>query len=94
MANYLIAISGHEGTNWQIKGTALACYSFATLSEQIPPSNNSIEALYSRSPSSGLQHKVRLLVLKRRRRRQNLYLTLRHCHRLCGPEWSNFCREP
>ncbi|GKT51322.1 high-affinity methionine permease [Colletotrichum spaethianum] len=31
MANYLIAISGHEGTNWQIKGTALACYSLATL---------------------------------------------------------------
>jgi hypothetical protein len=34
MANYLIAISGHEGTNWQIKGTALACYSLATLSKQ------------------------------------------------------------
>ncbi|KAJ5512751.1 hypothetical protein N7463_002303 [Penicillium fimorum] len=31
MAKYLIAISGHEGTNWQIKGTALACYSLATL---------------------------------------------------------------
>ncbi|KAK1625351.1 amino acid/polyamine transporter I [Colletotrichum phormii] len=31
MANYLIVISGHEGTNWQIKGTALACYSLATL---------------------------------------------------------------
>ncbi|KAK0638307.1 High-affinity methionine permease [Lasiodiplodia hormozganensis] len=31
MANYLIAISGHEGTNWQIKGTALACYTLATL---------------------------------------------------------------
>ncbi|TEA19676.1 High-affinity methionine permease [Colletotrichum sidae] len=31
MANYLIAISGAEGTNWQIKGTALACYSLATL---------------------------------------------------------------
>ncbi|KZL85731.1 high-affinity methionine permease [Colletotrichum incanum] len=31
MANYLIAISGHEGTDWQIKGTALACYSLATL---------------------------------------------------------------
>ncbi|TID04997.1 High-affinity methionine permease [Colletotrichum higginsianum] len=31
MANYLIAISGYEGTNWQIKGTALACYSLATL---------------------------------------------------------------
>ncbi|KAJ5762467.1 uncharacterized protein N7511_005849 [Penicillium nucicola] len=31
MANYLIAISGHEGTEWQIKGTALACYSLATL---------------------------------------------------------------
>ncbi|GME57797.1 high-affinity methionine permease [Neofusicoccum parvum] len=30
MANYLIAISGHEGTNWQIKGTALACYTLAT----------------------------------------------------------------
>lgn len=33
MANYLIAISGHDGTNWQIKGTALACYSLATLGE-------------------------------------------------------------
>lgn len=33
MAQYLIAISGHEGTNWQIKGTALACYSLATLSK-------------------------------------------------------------
>ncbi|KAL4926214.1 amino acid permease-domain-containing protein [Aspergillus undulatus] len=32
MANYLIAISGHEGTDWQIKGTALACYTLATLS--------------------------------------------------------------
>lgn len=32
MAKYLIAISGHTGTNWQIKGTALACYSLATLS--------------------------------------------------------------
>ncbi|KAF7556129.1 hypothetical protein G7Z17_g1676 [Cylindrodendrum hubeiense] len=32
MANYLIAISGHAGTDWQIKGTALACYSIATLS--------------------------------------------------------------
>ncbi|KAJ5414657.1 amino acid transporter [Penicillium cosmopolitanum] len=31
MAKYLIAISGHTGTNWQIKGTALACYSLATL---------------------------------------------------------------
>ncbi|KAL2822776.1 amino acid permease-domain-containing protein [Aspergillus cavernicola] len=31
MANYLIAISGHEGTDWQIKGTALACYTIATL---------------------------------------------------------------
>ncbi|KAH7028641.1 high-affinity methionine permease [Macrophomina phaseolina] len=31
MANYLIAISGHGGTDWQIKGTALACYSLATL---------------------------------------------------------------
>ncbi|KAK7429179.1 hypothetical protein QQZ08_004394 [Neonectria magnoliae] len=31
MANYLWAISGHEGTNWQIKGTALACYTLATL---------------------------------------------------------------
>ncbi|KAL0941687.1 high-affinity methionine permease [Colletotrichum truncatum] len=31
MANYLIAISGHSGTDWQIKGTALACYSLATL---------------------------------------------------------------
>ncbi|KAJ0283183.1 hypothetical protein COL940_004778 [Colletotrichum noveboracense] len=31
MANYLIAISGHEGTDWQIKGTALACYTLATL---------------------------------------------------------------
>lgn len=31
MANYLIAISGHEGTNWQVKGTALACYTLATL---------------------------------------------------------------
>lgn len=31
MANYLIAISGHTGTNWQIKGTALACYTLATL---------------------------------------------------------------
>ena len=33
MANYLIAISGHKGTNWQIKGTALACYTLATLSK-------------------------------------------------------------
>jgi hypothetical protein len=33
MAKYLIAISGHTGTNWQIKGTALACYSLATLSK-------------------------------------------------------------
>jgi hypothetical protein len=33
MANYLIAISGHEGTAWQTKGTALACYSLATLSK-------------------------------------------------------------
>ncbi|OGE52052.1 hypothetical protein PENARI_c011G07970 [Penicillium arizonense] len=32
MANYLIAISGHDGTEWKIKGTALACYSLATLS--------------------------------------------------------------
>ncbi|CAI7649875.1 unnamed protein product [Penicillium manginii] len=31
MAKYLIAISGHTGTNWQVKGTALACYSLATL---------------------------------------------------------------
>ncbi|EKV11965.1 Amino acid/polyamine transporter I [Penicillium digitatum] len=31
MAKYLIAISGHTGTDWQIKGTALACYSVATL---------------------------------------------------------------
>ncbi|KAK9851255.1 hypothetical protein MYU51_010989 [Penicillium brevicompactum] len=31
MAKYLIAISGHAGTDWQIKGTALACYSAATL---------------------------------------------------------------
>ncbi|OQE39774.1 hypothetical protein PENCOP_c006G06741 [Penicillium coprophilum] len=31
MAKYLIAISGHEGTDWQVKGTALACYSLATL---------------------------------------------------------------
>ncbi|CAI7654903.1 unnamed protein product [Penicillium glandicola] len=31
MAKYLIAISGHTGTDWQIKGTALACYSLATL---------------------------------------------------------------
>lgn len=35
MANYLIAISGHEGTDWQIKGTALACYSLATLSTTV-----------------------------------------------------------
>lgn len=40
MANYLIAISGHEGTNWQIKGTALACYSLATLSKCRPSLNN------------------------------------------------------
>ncbi|KAJ6089934.1 hypothetical protein N7467_005150 [Penicillium canescens] len=32
MANYLIAISGYDGTEWKIKGTALACYSLATLS--------------------------------------------------------------
>ncbi|KAL6232434.1 hypothetical protein BDW75DRAFT_232786 [Aspergillus navahoensis] len=32
MANYLWAISGHAGSDWQIKGTALACYSLATLS--------------------------------------------------------------
>ncbi|KAL4967072.1 amino acid permease-domain-containing protein [Aspergillus stella-maris] len=32
MANYLIAISGHQGTDWQVKGTALACYTLATLS--------------------------------------------------------------
>ncbi|KAL4757200.1 amino acid/polyamine transporter I [Aspergillus foveolatus] len=32
MANYLWAISGHAGSEWQIKGTALACYSLATLS--------------------------------------------------------------
>lgn len=31
MANYLIAISGHSGSDWQIKGTAVACYSMATL---------------------------------------------------------------
>lgn len=31
MANYLIAISGHSGTDWQIKGTAVACYTMATL---------------------------------------------------------------
>lgn len=31
MANYLIAISGHSGTDWQIKGTAVACYTLATL---------------------------------------------------------------
>ncbi|KAJ5603149.1 hypothetical protein N7537_006105 [Penicillium hordei] len=31
MANYLIAISGHSGTDWQIKGTAVACYTVATL---------------------------------------------------------------
>ncbi|KAL5043574.1 hypothetical protein BDW71DRAFT_210091 [Aspergillus fruticulosus] len=31
MANYLWAISGHAGSDWQIKGTALACYSLATL---------------------------------------------------------------
>jgi hypothetical protein len=36
MANYLIAISGHEGTEWQIKGTSLACYSLATLSKLSP----------------------------------------------------------
>lgn len=38
MANYLIAISGHEGTNWQIKGTALACYTLATLSRTMTSS--------------------------------------------------------
>ncbi|KAL4749478.1 hypothetical protein BDW72DRAFT_194826 [Aspergillus terricola var. indicus] len=32
MANYLWAISGHAGSDWQIKATALACYSLATLS--------------------------------------------------------------
>ncbi|KAL3433365.1 high affinity methionine permease [Aspergillus tetrazonus] len=32
MANYLWAISGHAGSDWQIKGTALVCYSLATLS--------------------------------------------------------------
>ncbi|KAL4994398.1 amino acid permease-domain-containing protein [Aspergillus recurvatus] len=32
MANYLWAISGHAASDWQIKGTALACYSLATLS--------------------------------------------------------------
>jgi hypothetical protein len=42
MAKYLIAISGHKGTNWQIKGTALACYSLATLSESKLPSNSLI----------------------------------------------------
>ncbi|BCS23659.1 uncharacterized protein APUU_40103A [Aspergillus puulaauensis] len=31
MANYLIQISGHDGTDWQVKGTALACYTLATL---------------------------------------------------------------
>lgn len=36
MAKYLIAISGHTGTNWQIKGTALACYTIATLSRILP----------------------------------------------------------
>ncbi|KAL2829857.1 amino acid permease-domain-containing protein [Aspergillus pseudoustus] len=32
MANYLWAISGRAATNWQIKGTALACYTLTTLS--------------------------------------------------------------
>ncbi|KAL5339612.1 amino acid permease-domain-containing protein [Aspergillus crustosus] len=32
MANYLIAISGKTATDWQTKGTALACYSLTTLS--------------------------------------------------------------
>ncbi|KAL4883920.1 amino acid permease-domain-containing protein [Aspergillus karnatakaensis] len=32
MANYLIAISGKEASEWTIKGTALACYTATTLS--------------------------------------------------------------
>jgi hypothetical protein len=88
MANYLIAISGHSGTNWQIKGTALACYSLATLSKLHPSS-----LLQSRltKRSTGVQHKVRLLVLKRRWYRQDMYAALRHHYRLRRPWWRHLC---
>lgn len=61
MANYLIAISGHEGTDWQIKGTALACYTLATLSKTIAEHMRHIEKLTKFSPR--IQHQVCLLVL-------------------------------
>jgi hypothetical protein len=90
MANYLIAISGHSGTNWQIKGTALACYSLATLSK-LNESHSYILKLTK--TSSGVQHKVRLLVLKRRRYRQDLYFALRYHHWLRRPWWRHHCRK-
>lgn len=56
MANYLIAISGHEGTNWQIKGTALACYSLATLSEFPHHQTLRINPTWRSSSTNNLQH--------------------------------------
>jgi hypothetical protein len=52
MANYLIAISGHKGTNWQIKGTALACYTLATLSKSKPSLNLRLDLTISKLWSS------------------------------------------
>lgn len=33
LSNYLFAIAGTEGTDWQVKGVALAGYTVATLCE-------------------------------------------------------------
>jgi hypothetical protein len=62
MAKYLIAISGHAGTNWQIKGTALACYSAATLGKWLFSVIWAAMAVLTAS-SIGVQHEIRILVL-------------------------------
>jgi hypothetical protein len=90
MANYLIAISGHSGTNWQIKGTALACYTLATLSKIIPSHSHTSELTKT---STGVQHKVRLLVLERCRNHQDLYIALCHHHWFRRARWRHLCRK-
>lgn len=51
-------------------------------------------AFYLTRTSSGVQHKVRILVLERRRYRQDLHTALRHRHRIRGSGWRHFCRKP
>lgn len=36
LSNYLFAIAGTKGTDWQVKGVALAGYTVATLCETAP----------------------------------------------------------